>query len=174
MRQPFALSLAIVAAWTAMCVASAADSATPTGAMPNTQMSGMQMPGMNMPARGQPSEPTREAYTENRVFLLKLRSIPHPIPLEKYFTLEFAVYDGRHPTKVLAGVHLTVTAGMRHGLDHGFAHGMQSTPRVQARGNLFIVSGLYFHMAGPWTLEVHVDRDGQKGTAYFTLPCCGQ
>ena len=166
MRQQTAFS--IVAAWTALCVAAAAQSATPA-AMP-----GLKMSGMSMPTQGQPAGPTRQAYTGKHVFLVKLRSIPRPIPYEKYFTLEFAVYDGRHPTKAFPDAHLTITAGMRHGLKHGFAHGMQSTPRIEAKGSLFTVSGLYFHMAGPWILEVHVERNGQTGTADFTLPCCGQ
>jgi hypothetical protein len=163
MRQQTALSM--IAAWTAMSVATAAYSGTMHTSMPGTKMSGMSTPA---PA------PTRQAYTGNHAFLIELRSVPHPVPFEKYFTLEFAVYDGHHPTKALPDARLTVTAGMRHGLKHGFAHGMQSTPRVQAKGNLFTVSGMYFHMAGPWTVEVDVKRDGQRGTAYFTLPCCGQ
>lgn len=167
MRQQTALS--IVAAWTAMCVATAANSGAPA-----SEMAGMKMSGMSMAAEGQPGEPTRQAYTSNHAFLVKLHSIPRPVPFEKYFAIKLAVYDGRHPTKLLPDAHLSITAGMRHGLKHGFAHGMQSTARVQASGGVYTVSGLYFHMAGPWTLEVNVERAGQKGTAYLTLPCCGQ
>ena len=162
--------LSVVIAWIAMSVATAAHSGTPADSM-----AGMKMPGMSMPAvEAASAGPTRQAYTGNHAFLVKLRSIPHPIPFEKYFTVEFAVYDGRAPTRALPDAHVTVTAGMRHGLAHGFAHGMQSTPRVQANGDLVTVSGLYFHMTGPWTLRVNVERKGQRGTAYFTLPCCAQ
>lgn len=169
MRQPFAISLSIIAAWTAMCVASAADSATPSAAMAS-----MQMPAMKMPAQGQPAGPTREAYTGNHAFLIELRSLPRTIPFEKYFTLQLAVYDGHHPTRPLADAHLSVTAGMRHGLKHGFAHGMQSSPRIVAQGGTLLVSGLYFPMMGAWTLRVDAERNGERGTAYFTLPCCGR
>ena len=167
---PRQTALAIVVASAAMCVATVVHG--DTSAAP---MAGMNMPGMHMSAPAQPpAGPTREAYTGNRAFLIKLRSVPRPIPFEKYFTLKFAVYDGHHPTRALADAHLAVTVGMRHGLKHGFAHGMQSTPRIQAKGGFFTVSGMYFHMAGPWTLKVDVERNGQGGTAYFTLPCCGQ
>jgi len=163
-------ALPIVIASAAMWVATAVCCDTSAG-----PMAGMNLPGMSMSAPAQPAAaPTREAYTRNHAFLIRLRSIPHPIPFERYFTLEFAVYDGHHPTKPLTDAHLAITAGMRHGLKHGFAHGMQSTPRVQAKGGSFTVSGMYFHMLGPWTLRVDVGRNGQRGTAYFTLPCCGQ
>lgn len=158
----------MLAACTAMSVASAAHSDAPASTMAGMQMSGMHMPGPTTAAA------TQEAYTGNHAFLVKLRSIPRSIPFEKYFTLELAVYDGHHPARMLKDAHVAVIAGMRHGLAHGFAHGMQSTPRIEATGNLFRVSGLYFHMAGPWTLEVDVARGGQKGTAYLTLPCCGK
>lgn len=159
----------IVIASAAMWVASSVCCDTSAGSM-----AGMNQ-GMPMSAPAQPAAaPTREAYTRNHAFLIRLRSIPHPIPFERYFTLEFAVYDGHHPTKPLTDAHLAITAGMRHGLEHGFAHGMQSTPRVQAKGGSFTVSGMYFHMLGPWTLRVDVERNGQRGSAYFTLPCCGQ
>jgi hypothetical protein len=163
-------ALAIVVFSAAMCVATAV--CCDTSAAP---MAGANMPGMPMSAPAEPAAaPIREAYTRSHAFLIKLRSIPTPIPFEKYFTLEFAVYDGRHPTKALADAHLAITAGMRHGLKHGFAHGMQSTPRIQAKGGSFTVSGMYFPMLGPWTLKVDVERNGQRGTAYFTLPCCGR
>jgi len=163
MRRQTALSLVVASA--AMCVAATVCSGTPVAPMA----------GMHMSASAEPDAgPTRQAYTLNHAFLIELRAVPRPIPFEKYFTLEFVVYDGRHPTKALTDTHLKVTAGMRHGLKHGFAHGMQSTPRIRAKRGLFTVAGMYFHMAGPWTLRVDVERNGRKGTAYFTLPCCGQ
>jgi len=168
MRHQTALS--VVAAWAGMYIATAAHSDT-AGA----PMSGTNTPGMSMPMAGQPAggAATREAYTNHHAFLIKIQSLPDRIPFEKYFSLRLAVYDGRHPGKALADAHLTVTAGMRHGLKVGFAHAMQSSPQIVATDGVFVVSGLYFHMAGPWTLEVDVERNNQRGTAYFTLPCCG-
>lgn len=117
--------------------------------------------------------PTRQAYTTNGRFLVRLLDLPRPIPFEKYFTLRFAVYDGHDRSKRLAGAELDVFAGMRHGLKHGFAHGMQSSPRIRKRNGAFVVSGMYFHMHGPWVVEVTVHRGGRRGVAYFRLPCCG-
>ena len=164
MRHQTSLSIVGIGACAALCAAAA----HPTASLARTAG----MSGMSAPAN--PAGPTREAYTGNHAFLIKLRSVPRPIPFEKYFTLQFAVYDGHHPTMPLANAHLTVTAGMRHGLKHGFAHGMQSSPRIGARAGTFVVSGLYFHMMGPWTLRVDAERNGERGTAYFTLPCCGR
>lgn len=117
--------------------------------------------------------PTREAYTTNHLFLVKLTALPQPIPFEKYFTLRFAIYDGHHPTKHLADATLQVFAGMRHRLKHGFAHGMESAPEMAKKGGVITVSGMYFHMMGPWVLKTTVHDGGKAGVAYFRLPCCG-
>lgn len=100
--------------------------------------------------------------------------MPQPIPYEKYFELRFAVFDGQHPDKELKDAKLAVAAGMRHGLKTGFAHGMQSAPKLAETGGEFTLSGMYFHMMGPWVIEVKVEEGGKHGTADFRLPCCGR
>ena len=80
---------------------------------------------------------------------------------------------GAHPGQPITDATLDVSAGMRHGLAHGFAHGMQSTPKVEAQQGSFLVRGMYFHMAGPWVVVVHVHQGSRSGTAYFHLVCCG-
>ncbi len=133
------------------------------------------MGGMNMSMPEKPSHvaPTRQAYTTNHDFLVKLVSLPNPIPYEKYFNVRFEVFDGSHPAQRLSNAQVAVFAGMRHGLKHGFAHGMQSSPKVRQKDGVVTVSGMYFHMMGPWVLKTTV-RDGSKeGVAYFDLPCCG-
>ena len=131
--------------------------------------------GMKMPMEG-PAHfaATRQAYTKNHDFLVKLVTLPQPIPYEGYFDLRFAVYDGHHPAKPLTDADLTILAGMRHGLKHGFAHGMQSSPKVAKSNGEFTVSGMYFHMMGPWVLKMTVSEGGKEGVAYFRLPCCGK
>lgn len=118
--------------------------------------------------------PTRQAYTTNHDFLLKLVTLPQPIPYQKYFTIEFAVYDGHHPEQRLHNVKLSMFAGMRHGLKHGFRHGMDSSPKIIDHDGMFRIEGMYFHMMGKWTLKLTVAQPGRKGIAYFNLPCCGQ
>jgi hypothetical protein len=117
--------------------------------------------------------PTREAYTGNHLFLIKLLELPKPVPYEQYFSLRFAVYDAQHPNKELPDATLAVNAGMRHGKETGFAHGMESSPKIAMKGGVVNVSGMYFHMRGPWILEVTVHEGGREGTAEFRLPCCG-
>ena len=130
---------------------------------------------MAMPMSEKPAAfaPTREAYTSNHAFLIKLLSVPPSIPYEQYFTLRFAVYDPHMPTMQLRDATLQIYAGMRHGLKTGFAHGMQSSPKVVDRDGVFTVSGMYFHMMGPWTLQMTVSDHGKQGVADFQLPCCG-
>lgn len=132
--------------------------------------------GMNMPMPDKPAhfKPTLRAYTTNHRFLVRLLSVPDPIPFEKYYDLRFAVYDGKHPAEKVADAQFEIFAGMRHGLKHGFAHGMQSSPKVEDHNGVFTVSGMFFHMMGPWTLRVTVQKGNEKGIAYFNLPCCGR
>ncbi|HUA09971.1 MAG TPA: hypothetical protein VMA98_11965 [Candidatus Acidoferrales bacterium] len=116
--------------------------------------------------------PTRQAYTTNHALLVKLLEVPSSIPYEKYFTLRFGVYDPSHPNVLLSTAQLQIYAGMRHGMKTGFAHGMQSSPKVADRNGTFTISGMYFHMNGPWTLKVTVSNGSKQGVAYFQLPCC--
>jgi hypothetical protein len=118
------------------------------------------------------STPTAEAYTADRQFLVRLLSVPKPIPYEKYFSVAVGVYDANNPARRLADVQLGVVAGMTHGLGQGFAHTMQTSPKIAVRDGVATVSGLYFHMMGPWTLEVTVRMRDQESAAYFQLPCC--
>jgi hypothetical protein len=71
-------------------------------------------------------------------------------------------------------VQVQVTAGMSHGLERGFAHGMQSATKVEVHDGVAIVSGMFLHMMGAWTMAVTVHTEGAEGTAYFQLACCGQ
>ena len=133
-------------------------------------MGDMKMP-MDKPAS---TALTRQAYTTNRAFLVKIVSIPNPIPYEKYFKLGLEVYDGGDPSKKISDAQVKVAAGMRHGMSSGFMHGMQSTPKVDVQNGVVTVSGMYFHMQGPWTLATTVTSGGKEGVAYLQLPCCAQ
>jgi hypothetical protein len=120
------------------------------------------------------AQPTRQAYTADHHFLIRLLSVPSAIRLSRYFKLRLAVYDGNNPQRQLSDVQVAVEAGMAHGMAEGFAHGMQSAPKVEMRDGVVTVSGLFFHMGGDWTVRVTVDHGGDKGTASFQLPCCQQ
>jgi hypothetical protein len=77
------------------------------------------------------STPTAEAYTADHQFLVRLLSVPKPIPYEKYFSVAVGVYDANNPARRLSDVQLAVVAGMSHGLGQGFAHTMQSSPKIE-------------------------------------------
>ncbi len=142
----------------------------PVFAQSNSMSSSMHM---SMPEGPATFAPTRQAFTTNHELLVKLITLPSPIPYEKYFTIRFAVYDAAHPMVQIPSANIQLFAGMRHGLKHGFAHGMQSAPKIVDHGGVFTISGMYFHMMGPWTLKVTASGGGKNGVAYFQLPCCG-
>lgn len=133
-----------------------------------------QMGGMQMSAPRHAPPPTRTAYTTNHQFLVKMVSVPRSVPYEKYFRVRMAVYDGNNPARRILRPRVTVAVGMRHGLKTGFMHGMESAPRVTESAGIVTISGLYFHMMGPWTIATTVRAAGKEGTAYFELPCCAQ
>jgi hypothetical protein len=132
-------------------------------------------PGMQSgPISAEPvqSAPAAEAYTTDHQFLVRLLSVPKPIPYEKYFSVALEVYDASNPVRRLSDLQLGVVAGMSHGLEQGFAHTMQASPQVEVRDGVATVSGLYFHMMGAWTMEVTVRRRDEESAAYFQLSCC--
>ena len=147
--------------------------AAPMAAADEGATNGMKM---NMPTSDAPAhfKPTRSAYTEHHLFLVKLLAVPAPIPFEKFFTIRLGVYDGAAPHKKLADAAVEIYAGMRHGMKTGFAHGMNSSPKVATNDGVVDVSGMYFHMMGAWTLRATVRQGGKEDVAYLQLPCCGK
>jgi hypothetical protein len=130
---------------------------------------------MDMPMSEAPAhfKPTSSAYTEHRQFLVRLLAVPAPIPFEKYFSIRFGVYDGAAPHKQISDATIVIEAGMRHGMKTGFAHGMNSSPKVASENGIVSISGMYFHMMGAWTLKATVKEGDKEDVAYFELPCCG-
>lgn len=167
----FALKLVAVIALMLATPARADDA--PVKMQPGMNHGGMQgmSKGMEMsPAR---FEPTREAYTEKHMFLVRLVDLPEPIPYQKHFTVRFAVFDGQDTGRQLGDAAITLQAGMRHGMASGFAHGMNSAPKMENRQGGVAAEGMYFHMMGRWTVKVTVKEGGREDVAYFDLPCCG-
>jgi hypothetical protein len=147
--------------------------AAPLAAADEGTSNGMKM---NMPMSDAPAhfKPTRSAYTAHHLFLVKLLAVPTPIPYEKYFTIRLGIYDGAPPHKKLSDAAVEIYAGMRHGMKTGFAHGMNSSPKVTSDAGIVDVSGMYFHMMGAWTLKATVRQGGKDDVAYLQLPCCGK
>lgn len=165
------LRAAWVVAGLALPFAARAAGMSMPAAAPNSSGMKMAMPMSDTPAH---FKPTRAAYTTDHRFLIKLLSLPSPIPYQQYFTIRLAVYQGHPPHKRLADVPLELFAGMRHGLKHGFAHGMNSSPVMARKKGIITVSGMYFHMMGPWVMKLTVHGGGKPSVAYFRLPCCGK
>jgi len=114
-----------------------------------------------------------QVLSEQGLYRVEVRQAPEPLPKGEHFSLGLRVVSMDNPDTPLEASAVTVEAGMRHGRDDGFAHGMQSEPRVSVRDGLILVEGLYFHMGGAWTLQVTIDGDDGEDQAWLTLPCCG-
>lgn len=114
-----------------------------------------------------------QVLSEQGFYRVEVRQAPEPLPKGEHFSLGLRVVSMDNPDTPLEASAVTVEAGMRHGRDDGFAHGMQSEPVVSVRDGLILVEGLYFHMGGAWTLQVTIDGDDGEDQAWLTLPCCG-
>lgn len=114
-----------------------------------------------------------EVLSEQGRYRVDVRQVPEPLPEGEHFSLGLRVVSMANPDAPLDASAVTVEAGMRHGRDDGFAHGMQSEPVVSFREGLILVEGLYFHMGGVWTLQVTIDGNNGEDRAWLTLPCCG-
>ncbi|MEQ8261580.1 MAG: hypothetical protein RH947_14885 [Alcanivorax sp.] len=114
-----------------------------------------------------------QVLSEQGLYRVEVRQAPEPLPKGEHFSLGLRVVSMDNPDTPLDASAVTVEAGMRHGRDDGFAHGMQSEPVVSVRDGLILVEGLYFHMGGAWTLQVTIDGDDGEDQAWLTLPCCG-
>ncbi|MBL4713113.1 MAG: hypothetical protein JKY64_00995 [Alcanivorax sp.] len=115
-----------------------------------------------------------QVLSEQGLYRVEVRQAPEPLPKGEHFSLGLRVVSMDNPDTPLEASAVTVEAGMRHGRDDGFAHGMQSEPVVSVRDGLILVEGLYFHMGGAWTLQVTIDGDDGEDQAWLTLPCCGE
>ncbi|MEA3180978.1 MAG: hypothetical protein QOI59_4501 [Gammaproteobacteria bacterium] len=146
----------------------------PVWAQPNSANSHLGNDAASMRANADELPSTHRAYTEGHHFLIKLQSFPSAIRLQQYFKVRLAVYDGNDLRRRLSDVRVEVAAGMAHDMAEGFAHGMQSTPKVEMRDGVVTVSGLFFHMPGVWTMQVTVHHGEDEGTASFQFPCCEQ
>jgi len=114
-----------------------------------------------------------QVLSERGHYRVEVRQAPKPLPEGEHFSLGLRVVSVDNPDQALDAARVSVQAGMRHGRDDGFAHGMQSEPQVSVRDGLILVEGLYFHMGGEWTLQVTIDGDQGEDRAWLTLPCCG-
>ena len=114
-----------------------------------------------------------QVLSEQGLYRVAVRRIPEPLPEGEHFSLGLRVVSLDTPDQPLDASRISVQAGMRHGREDGFAHGMQSEPVVSVRDGLILVEGLYFHMGGVWTLQLTLDGDEGEDRAWLTLPCCG-
>lgn len=114
-----------------------------------------------------------QVLSEQGRYQVEVRQVPEPLPEGEHFSLGLRVVSMDNPDAPLDASAVSVEAGMRHGREDGFAHGMQSEPVVSFRDGLILVEGLYFHMGGAWTLQVTIDGDDGEDRAGLTLPCCG-
>jgi hypothetical protein len=83
-----------------------------------------------------------QVLSEQGLYRVEVRQAPEPLPKGEHFSLGLRVVSMDNPDTPLEASAVTVEAGMRHGRDDGFAHGMQSEPVVSVRDGLILVEGL--------------------------------
>lgn len=117
-----------------------------------------------------------QVLSERGGYRIEVLRAPRPLPAGSHFSVRLKVARADGASLELSDLTLSVAAGMRHGREDGFAHGMQSQPEVTREGDLFLVEGLYFHMDGVWTLKVTLEEDGEprRDYAWLDVPCCGE
>ena len=118
-----------------------------------------------------------QVLSEQGRYRVEVASAPRPLPAGRHFSLELKVVAVDDAPGAADALSVKVAAGMRHGREDGFAHGMQSQPVVTRQGDIFLVEGLYFHMDGVWTLKITLenrDDERRRDHAWLDLPCCGE
>jgi hypothetical protein len=105
------------------------------------------------------------------LFRVQMLGAPDPVPINRYFGFELAIVDGRDPTRRITDARVEVSAGMSHGGGSAFTHGMQSLPVVEKKNGSYLVRGMLFHMAGPWTVRVKVHHGASTETTDLRLEC---
>lgn len=110
---------------------------------------------------------TTTATTDGGSYTVTYTTDPAPIPADDYFSvvLSAAEADGITP---LLGASAEINAEMT---SHG--HGMNVTPEVIDNGDgTFTASPFLFHMAGHWTIQFALTKDGTTEEGFFDVECC--
>jgi hypothetical protein len=118
------------------------------------------------------AQDARCANANHALFRVEILHAPEPIPMNRYFGFELAVYDAGNPSRRITNAWVEISAGMIHGDGAAFTHGMQSVPVVEAKNGGYLVQGMLFHMAGPWTVRVKVHRGAHTESTDLRLDCC--
>lgn len=95
--------------------------------------------------------PTLKAIANAQGFQLELITSPHPIPLNKDFSLRFRLLDASGQPLDDSLEHIALDADMP---EHG--HGMKVAPVLSQDNGWIKATPLLFHMPGIW--EIYVDH----------------
>ncbi len=106
----------------------------------------------------------RRARTSGGTYLVEIRSA-EPIPLNEIFSLEFRVFDGAVPNKLIENVRITVGTWMP-----AHQHGGSLDPKIRYReGGSGWIEGLLLHMEGLWQLRIGVMANGLMERVVFDV-----
>lgn len=110
------------------------------------------------------AQDVRRARTSGGTYLVEIRSA-EPIPLNEIFSLEFKVFDGAVPSKLIQNVRITVGTWMP-----AHQHGGSLDPQIRySEAGSGRIEGLLFHMEGLWQLRIGVMANGLMERVIFDV-----
>lgn len=103
--------------------------------------------------------------TADSAYFVRCTPRPLPIPMNRMFAMDVAVFTDSALTQPAATVRIHPDADMP---EHG--HGMTLSPRTARTGpGAFRVDGMLMHMPGAWEIYIDVENDGVTSRATFPV-----
>jgi hypothetical protein len=110
-------------------------------------------------------EPRAPRQTSLGGYYVTYETSPAVIPVNKIFSIDVRVCTDAAMQQPAAGVQIGADAAMP-----SHHHGMNLTPKVEKVGEgRFKVTGMLFHMPGPWELYIDVRGSGETERARFEV-----
>lgn len=156
MRQPFKWIL--MALFALVFVACGSDSEMNHGEMVHSEMD---MSGEERPDN---LDESLSKMTNDGAFMVELRPMEEPIPLNEVHTWELHVEDGSG--NPIDGATVTIGGGMP---EHG--HGFPTEPSVSATDEMgvYLVEGMKYQMSGWWEMAFEISADSTTDSVTFNV-----
>lgn len=105
-----------------------------------------------------------EKMTNNGAFVVELRPMQDPTPLNEILTYELHIQDG--DGNPVEGATVEIGGGMP---DHG--HGFPTEPSVAAtdEAGVYLVEGVKYQMSGFWEMSFDISADATADSVTFNI-----
>ena len=121
-----------------------------------------------------PPDQSGEGLSKDQKFFVTFTPTANPIPFQKTFSLEVAVYEPRDHTKKVEAVSIDSVRAIMP----AHKHGMKVEPKVtKVSPGTFKIEGMRFHMQGAgddgkWVLELTLNDGKAVDLFTYDLQCC--